>query len=62
MNATTQLIEILATLVLAMLLGDRTGLEREFVGKPAGLRTRLLVRREPYLGGWDVEAFAVGGS
>jgi putative Mg2+ transporter-C (MgtC) family protein len=36
-------LEILGEVVLAMVLGAVLGLEREFAGKPAGIRTHMLV-------------------
>ncbi len=36
-------LELLLQLALAMLLGGAIGLEREFSGKPAGLRTNILI-------------------
>ena len=36
-------LELLAQLVLAMLLGGAIGIERELSGKPAGLRTNILI-------------------
>jgi len=36
-------VELLGQLVLAMLLGGAIGLEREISGKPAGLRTNILI-------------------
>ncbi len=36
-------VQILAYVALAMLLGAMIGLDREFAGKPAGLRTHMLV-------------------
>jgi putative Mg2+ transporter-C (MgtC) family protein len=35
--------QIVADVAVAMLLGGAIGLEREFAGKPAGLRTHMLV-------------------
>lgn len=36
-------VELLAKLVVAVLLGGAIGLEREIAGKPAGLRTNILI-------------------
>lgn len=38
-----QELEILGEVLLAMVLGAVLGLEREFAGKPAGIRTHMLV-------------------
>lgn len=43
LNDTTQLIRMIIRLIAAVVLGAIIGFEREQIGKPAGLRTHILV-------------------
>jgi uncharacterized membrane protein YhiD involved in acid resistance len=49
--------DLLLQLVLATILGGATGLEREIKGKPAGLRTNILI----CIGAGDVHRGSVTG-